>query len=175
MTVLAQTYMQPQYAPTAEFSEVEQVAGQLLSYLNSPIAQTALAEAHIPRAHSTRVQASFSDFAGALGFRSEATGLFAEYKKRLRPDYYRPVPPSSGILLEVERGKTVTNNMDLLDFWKCHLCVRAHYLFLLVPQDLQHGDDGMRERPYTAVMRRLSTFFREGNYTNVRGLFLFGY
>ena len=25
--------------------------------------------------------------------------------------------------MEVERGKTTTNNKDFLDFWKCHLCV----------------------------------------------------
>jgi len=39
----------------------------------------------------------------------------------LRPDYFLKLD-DTGILLEVERGKTTINNMDLLDFWKCHLC-----------------------------------------------------
>ena len=30
--------------------------------------------------------------------------------------------------------------MDLLDFWKCHLCHHADYLFLMVPQALKHND-----------------------------------
>ena len=50
---------------------------------------------------------------------------------------------SSGILLEVERGKTTINNMDFLDFWKCHLCEHAHYLFLLVPQELRQRLAGL--------------------------------
>ena len=61
--------------------------------------------------------------------------MLLEYENKLRPDYYRPLE-TSGILLEVERGKTTTNNMDLLDFWKCHLCRHADYLFLMVPQAL---------------------------------------
>ena len=43
----------------------------------------------------------------------------------------------TGIILEVERGKTTINNMDLLDFWKCHICAHADYLFLMVPTELR--------------------------------------
>ncbi len=92
----------------------------------------------------------------------------------LRPDYYRPLG-DTGIILEVERGKTTTNNMDLLDFWKCHLCGRAHYLFLLVPQELRHNPGMNPKREFQSVARRLSRFFEPGFHTNVRGLFLFGY
>jgi hypothetical protein len=42
----------------------------------------------------------------------------------------------TGIILEVERGKTTINNMDLLEFWKCHICAHADFLFLMVPLDL---------------------------------------
>lgn len=42
----------------------------------------------------------------------------------------------SGIILEVERGKTLMNNMDLLDMWKCHICEHARYLFSIVPKAL---------------------------------------
>ena len=45
----------------------------------------------------------------------------------------------SGIILEVERGKTTINNMDLLDFWKCHICSYAHGLYLLVPTELRQN------------------------------------
>jgi hypothetical protein len=172
--VLVTRFVQTSWEDTDEFREVASVADALADHLNTPAAQTAIAAAHGPRSPSSLVQATFLEFATGLGFRNEATGLFANYQKRLRPDYFRAVS-STGIILEVERGKTITNNMDMLDFWKCHLCATAHYLFLLVPQDLRHGDVGFSERPYSAVVRRLAAFFEPSNYTNVRGLFVFGY
>ena len=174
MPVQVTRFVQTDWAETAEFHEVVRVADALASHLNTPQAQAAIAIAHGPRSPSSAVQATFLDFATGLGFRNEATGLFADYQKRLRPDYFLAVA-STGILLEVERGKSITNNMDMLDFWKCHLCASAHYLFLLVPQDLRHGDVGFTERPYAAVVSRLASFFEPRNYTNVRGLFVFGY
>ena len=81
----------------------------------------------------------------------------------------------SGILLEVERGKTTTNNMDLLDFWKCHLCKQADYLFLMVPQALKHNDAMTPKKEYASVVKRLKTFFAPGNATNVRAVHIFGY
>jgi hypothetical protein len=167
-------FVQQKWSDTEEFNEVVGVADALRNGANSVAMQAAIATAHAPLAHSTVVQAAFLELAIELGFRNEATGLFIEYERRLRPDYYRPVR-ETGIILEVERGKTLPNNMDMLDFWKCHLCGTANYLFLLVPQDLQHGESGQKERPYTTVCRRLSLFFEPRNYTNVRGLFVFGY
>ena len=59
-----------------------------------------------------------------LGFENEKKGLFKDYKVAgLRPDYFHP---TAGILLEVERGKTHMNNMDLLDMWNCHICNQAN-------------------------------------------------
>ena len=46
--------------------------------------------------------------------RLEKKGLFKNYNSQLRPDYYKKLK-KSGIILEVERGKTLKNNMDLLD------------------------------------------------------------
>ena len=120
------------------------------------------------------MQDTFLRFAEQLGFESEKKGLFAQAELALRPDYYMELP-GSGILLEVERGKTTINNMDLLDFWKCHLCNRAHYLFLLVPQALRQNEKMTPRNEYAIVLRRLSHFFSEENYTNVRGLCVFGY
>ena len=75
----------------------------------------------------------------------------------------------------MERGKTTINNMDLLDFWKCHLCPDANYLFLLVPQALRQNENMSPRNEFATVDRRLSEFFRPRNYTNVRGLCVFGY
>lgn len=120
------------------------------------------------------MQTVFLAEARKLGFTSEARGLFASYQSALRPDYYKPVD-ATGILLEVERGKTTINNMDLLDFWKCHICDHANYLFLMVPLELRQNPTMRPRREYAAVARRLETFFRPGNATNVRGLVLIGY
>ncbi len=65
--------------------------------------------------------------------------------------------------------------MDLLDFWKCHICVHAHYLVLLVPQAFRQNELMTARREFLTVKKRLETFFEPRNYTNVRGLFLFGY
>ena len=32
------------------------------------------------------------------------------------------VPAIGGTSHAVDAGKTLTNNMDLLDLWKCHIC-----------------------------------------------------
>jgi hypothetical protein len=109
-----------------------------------------------------------------LGFRSEKTGLFAKYRTSgLRPDYFLSIG-KSGILMEVERGKTLPNNMDLLDLWKCHICEKADYLFLVVPQIRQTAKGG-RTKMFEPVVSRLATFFVPGNYVNVEAAFVFGY
>ena len=78
-------------------------------------------------------------------------------------------------LLEVERGKTTINNMDLLDVWKCHSCRHANYLFLFVPRELRQNEHTAPRREFATVAKRLGTFFEPRNYTNVYALWLFGY
>jgi hypothetical protein len=112
-------------------------------------------------------------FAAWLRQRSEGS-LRQIRDERPPPDYYLPIG-DTGILLEVERGKTTINNMDLLDFWKCHLCEHANYLFLMVPQELRQNATMSPRREYAFVVKRLASFFVPGNYTNVHGLFVFGY
>jgi hypothetical protein len=92
----------------------------------------------------------------------------------LRPDYFLEIE-DTGIILEVERGKTNQNNMDFLDFWKCHICMHAHYLFLMVPEELRQSAQGSVSKPFSATFAHLSAFFEPQNYTNVRGMVLFGY
>lgn len=175
MSVMLTRYVQTAYADTDEYHEVVSVADRLLEHLNEPLLQALLAEANMPRSSSALVQAAFISYAESLGFVNEARGLFASYaNSAIRPDYYLRVR-DTGILMEVERGKTTTNNMDFLDFWKCHLCEHANYLFLLVPCELRQNDDMRPRNEYESVVKRMSAFFVPRNYTNVRGLHIFGY
>ncbi len=163
---------------SAEHAAVAAVAKALYEHLLEPGTQAAIDAANRPGVSSAHVQARLLAQATELGFHSERQGLFATYTTPgLRPDYYRALPEHrTGIILEVERGKTTINNMDLLDLWKCHICAEAHHLFLLVPQVLQQNADNPRvTRPYDYVRKRLPSFFTAGNYTNVRSCWLFGY
>jgi hypothetical protein len=151
----------------ADLVRVRHVASRLRAYLETPELAACLGS---KITKSQDVQSALLPCAKELGFKDEHKGLFGDCTTPgLRPDYYLPVN-DTGILLEVEWGKTVKNNMDLLDFWKCHLCEKAHYLFLCVPKDHAHTP-----KAYEYVRKRLSEFFKPGKTTNVRGLFLFGY
>ena len=168
-------YAQAEVVDTAEYQSVVRVADSLLAHLNTSVVQELLGEANLPGVSSAMVQASFRAFAEEAGFVDESRGLFASYEgSALRPDYFLKLG-ETGILLEVERGKTTINNMDLLDFWKCHLCESANYLFLMVPQELRQNSTMRPKREYTYVVKRMASFFVPRNYANVRGLHIFGY
>lgn len=167
-------FVQGEYRATAEYDGVVRIADRLLDHLQEAIVVEAILEANQPGRSSGAVQAVFLEQARELGFKNESKGLFKEYASALRPDYFMPLD-STGIILEVERGKTTINNMDLLDFWKCHICASADYLFLLVPRELRQNETMSPRREFATVAKRLATFFEPGNYTNVRGLCLFGY
>ena len=160
-----------------EVATVTSLATRLLDHLNEPRARLQLTEANRPGGSSALVRAVFARQALELGFSSEKKGLFVTYNSALRPDYYLPLPEfGTGVILEVERGKTTTNNMDLLDMWKCHLCVDAHHLFLMVPLALRHNELMTPKREYQSVVRRLGTFFEPpANYVNVRTCWVYGY
>lgn len=161
-------------ADAVEFEYVNTLASQLQSYLDGDVAQRLIRERHVLGASSAGIQDVILETATRLGFQNERKGLFANYLvPALRPDYFCRVG-RTGILLEVERGKTTTNNMDLLDLWKCHICHHASYLFLLVPQ-ARPSANGTVLKHFSHVSKRLAPFFEEGNYVNVDGVFLFGY
>jgi hypothetical protein len=169
------TFVQDGYRDTEEYELVQELIRSIHGELCEPRAASALEVANQPGKSSQVVQLVFAEIATDLGFRSEKKGLFADYPTSgLRPDFFKPVM-STGILLEVERGKTTTNNMDLLDFWKCHLCESASHLFLAVPQELKHNELMNPKKEYSSVVNRLSAFFEPRNYTNVRSLAIFGY
>lgn len=174
MAVGLQKFVQEQFLASDEWREVSTLADRLRDHLSTPEAFARIVDANQPGRSSGVVQATFGDFARDLGFENEKTGLFAAEELALRPDYFRRVG-SSGVLLEVERGKTTINNMDLLDFWKCHVCTHAHYLFLLVPVALRQNPTMSPRNEFAMVVRRLARFFTPATYTNVRGLCVFGY
>ena len=175
MPTLRTEYVQDSWRDTPEYEKVQAISDSLLDHLNTPGARQLMARANLPGISSSEVQATFLPFAQELGFVSEAKGLFKEYdNKFLRPDYYLSLG-DTGILMEVERGKTTTNNMDLLDLWKTHVCTQAHYLFLMVPQALKHNDTMSPKKEFASVSKRLRSFYAAANYTNVRAVHIFGY
>ncbi len=167
-------FVQNTHQTSAQWLKVECLADRLLSELNSEDTLRRISEANQPGSSSALVQEAFRPSAESLGFISERKGLFSGSITGLRPDYFLPLG-ETGVLLEVERGKTTTNNMDLLDFWKCHICEAASYLFLLVPMALKHNDRMRPKKEFHTVQRRLAQFFEPGKYTNVQALCLFGY
>ena len=154
---------------------VKQTAESLFSFLESPKACEALSDANLPGNSSSIVQNVFVSKAEELGFKSERRGLFQNIPtNNLRPDYYKPIK-DTGIIIEVERGKTIMNNMDMLDMWKCHLCNKANHLFLFVPNKLRHNPNTTPYDCFAKVSNRLSPFFNAENYCNVHSLWIFGY
>jgi len=161
-------------ARDAVFLEVAALAAALRDYLDRADVQESIRGRHVFGASSAAIQSVILPKAIELGFQSERKGLFDKYEvSGLRPDYYRSVG-NTGVLLEVERGKTTTNNMDLLDLWKCHICEQARYLFLVVPRE-RPSANGSVLRHFKQASRRLGTFFDPRNYVNVDAVHLFGY
>lgn len=76
-----------------------------------------------------------------------------------RPDFFFRLSNGRGIIAEVERGGTTTNNHDLKDLWKVHVALDAHHLVLIVPRNNWKEDGSPRERPFQIVARRLGAFF----------------
>jgi len=155
------------------YVKVAEVAKELREFLSKPSIQKEISQRHIHGAESGEIQKIFLEKLTELGFQSEKRGLFEEYSQGLRPDYYLPID-DTGIILEVERGKTTNNNMDILDLWKCHICKQARYLFLIVPKE-RMAKKGRSTKQFLPVSNRLKTFFEPNNYVNVDAVFLFGY
>ena len=77
-------------------------------------------EKNKPGVKSHKIQDIILKKSNELGFKSEKEGLFLNYQKKLRPDFYKPIG-ESGIIIEVERGQSLQNNNIFKDFWKCHI------------------------------------------------------
>ena len=168
-------FVRSDLATSSEWNEIQRIVTELVDHMNRPDVYAQLRKANVPRSESQKIQAAIREKTSELGFRDESKGLFASYSTRgLKPDYYREVG-CTGVILEVERGKTINNNMDFLDFWKCHICRVASFLILLVPVELRHNHEDRPTRAFHAASNRLESFFVTENYTNVWGLVLLGY
>ncbi|HEX5018977.1 MAG TPA: hypothetical protein VFX15_15470 [Actinomycetes bacterium] len=159
-----------------ELQQVDQLAERLRTHLDEQAAAIDLV--HVHGASSSVVQDIVADLLQhQLGFQSEVVitpvdGLVT----RARPDFVYWLADGRGVLGEVERGGTTTNNHDLKDMWKAHISPDTQHLFLVVPQ-ANWGEDGRaREKPFPRVVQRLSAFFGdERRELDVVSAHIFGY
>jgi len=151
------------------------VSNQVRNFLADSTISASIAEVHKFGASSHTIQNAILPAMESIGFISEKKGLFSEMKvSGIRPDYFREVK-GGGILFEVERGKTIANNMDLLDVWKTHICEYAKHLFLLVP-DLRITEKGKSQKIFPTVENRIETFFlKQVSPIDIDTVHLFGY
>jgi hypothetical protein len=157
------------------YSEVEKTGNSLFEFCSAPTTRALFNQENTPGTSSARIQEVFLTKALELGFQSEKKNLFQTIPTcNLRPDYFKSIK-MSGIIIEVERGKTIMNNMDTLDMWKCHLCKNANHLFLFVPNALKHNSSSNAYDCFRIVQNRMAPFFEKENYTNVHSLWVFGY
>ena len=157
-----------------EFFLAQKIAKEIFGYMCTPEVFSKLTVTHQVNTKSHQIQDIILPKCAELGLASEKKGLFSNHATpQLRPDYYISLN-STGLIMEVERGKTTTNNMDLLDIWKCHICEKADYLLLVVPV-IRQTNNGGRTKIYEHVLKRVGSFFTEGNYVNVKGCFIIGY
>jgi len=140
-------------------ADVDSLARELRSALESEAAS--IDAAHIHGASSSAVQAIASQILkDRLGFSEEVLLTHEDgIVSRPRPDFFYSLGPGQGIIAEVERGGTVTNNHDLKDIWKAHIAPDVQHLFLLVPNSNWKASGLPRERPFIRVKHRMSAFF----------------
>ena len=159
-----------------ELVRVDALANQLLSSLNS-IAEL-IVRVHIHNAPSKAVQDLVAErLRTDLAFVQERVLDPQEgFVSRARPDIYFDLGGGRGILAEVERGGTVTNNHDLKDMWKTHMAREAQHLFLVVPVSNVNRSGKSREKPFLRVRSRIGAFFGdERREVDVVSAHIFGY
>jgi hypothetical protein len=168
-------FLRPGLIASQNLTETLEVSDQVREILKNQKVKDSIAEVHKFGASSHAVQKTILDQLEPLGFVSEKKGLFAAYKvSGIRPDYFKSLA-GGGILFEVERGKTIANNMDLLDVWKTHLCSEAKHLFLMVP-NVRVTEKGGSQKIFNTVENRIETFFLdEDKPIDVNSVHLFGY
>jgi hypothetical protein len=168
-------FLRSDLVDSQNLNETLKTSRQVSEILKDQKVRRAIAEVHKFRASSHAVQKSILSQMESLGFVSEKKGLFGSYKvSGIRPDYFKSLS-GGGILFEVERGKTIANNMDLLDVWKTHLCLEAKHLFLMVP-NVRVTEKGGSQKIFNTVENRIETFFlSERKPIDVDTVHLFGY
>jgi hypothetical protein len=152
-----------------------ELAEKVNDFLAKETVKKAISTVHLLGASSHKVQAAIIKEVEALGFQSEKKGLFANVDvSGIRPDYFKAIE-GGGVLFEVERGKTLANNMDLLDVWKTHICLDAKHLFLMVPL-IRVTNKGAQQKVFNTVEKRVGAFFAENvGAIDVDSVHVFGY
>lgn len=168
-------FLRPGLVGSQNLNDVLEISREVREILSKQGIVEAIAQVHKFGASSQTVQKSILGQMESLGFTSEKKGLFASYKvSGIRPDYFKSLE-GGGILFEVERGKTIANNMDLLDVWKAHLCLEAKHLFLMVPK-IRVTEKGGSQKIFNTVENRIETFFLDKSTPiDVNSVHLFGY
>ncbi len=159
-----------------ELDRVDQLAAQLRAHLLETAAD--IDAVHVHRAQSSAVQSIVARLlTDRLGFDQEVVLAPDDgFVTRARPDFIYRLGPGRGVLAEVERGGTTTNNHDLKDLWKTHIAHDAQHLFLVVPHANWNAAGVAREKPFARVERRLAAFFGDPRReVDVVSLHLFGY
>lgn len=146
-------------ALAGELELVDEMARRLVGHIEAT--REAIAAIHVHGAMSGVIQKHVAVLLREeLGFGEEVVltpqGGFVT---QARPDFIYRLAPDRGIIAEVERGGTTTNNHDLKDLWKAHIAPDAHHLFLVVPYNNFKKDGSAREKPFQIVARRLGAFF----------------
>ena len=155
---------------------VDSLADQLRMHLGA--SAESIDRVHIHGAASKSVQDIVASLlCDELGFVQEwVVDRQLGFTGRPRPDFYLPLDEGRGIIAEVERGGTITNNHDLKDLWKAHLAEAVQHLFLVVPQSNWREDGTPRDRPFATVSRRLQAFFGdERREIDLVSCHIFGY
>lgn len=143
----------------AELAQVDELARQLRTHLEG--SSPAINLAHVHGASSSVIQDIVSQLlCTQLGFRSEVVLTPQDgFVTQARPDFFFRLSTGRGVLAEVERGGTTTNNHDLKDLWKTHIALDAQHLFLVVPNANWNEAGAAREHPYRRVLGRVGAFF----------------
>lgn len=160
----------------AEIETVRRLAAALRHHLDEISAE--IAKAHVNGAHSKAIQTLVGELLeDQLGFQQEvpfATDIGLSV--RPRPDFVYPLSPERGIIAEIERGGTTTNNHDLKDIWKAHISPSTHHLFLVVPHHNWKTDGTPREKVFPTVVRRVGAFFGDPRReVDIASVHIFGY
>lgn len=160
----------------AELERVDALADALTAHLRVRSAEIDLV--HVHRAQSSAVQSIVATLLREqLDFREEVVLTPQDgFVTHARPDFVHRLGPGRGIIAEVERGGTTTNNHDLKDVWKTHIAPDAQHLFLVVPNANWNEAGTARERPFNRVLTRLGSFFGDPRREiDVVSLHVFGY
>ena len=169
-----QFYERKGFTDSDQLNVVQTLAQKVIRVLEKPYIRSAIQRVHKVGATSQAIQGAILEDMETLGFSSERKGLFSEFKvSGIRPDYFSST--GGGVLFEVERGKTIANNMDLVAVWKTHICQEAKHLFLLVPI-IRNTEKGGEQKIFNSVEKRIGAFFAPNvQGIDVASVHLFGY